>query len=292
MPIVPQEVFKYIERKSGRFILIFLLLLVLCVWLLVRITQADQKDLAMYFLPVGQGDSELVILPGGAKILIDGGPPTLNTVRALDKVLPEGTRTIDAVIMTHPQLDHYGGLIDVARRYQIGIFVSNGFSSGLGSFSELQSLLKAHKVPQIILHKGDAIRYASSTLLVLAPPVEIKSVADPNEAAILLELFSKNTTALFMSDATAEMEQDVAKQAGPVDVLKVSHHGSKYSSTEYFLRATSPTIAAIEVGKNTYGHPTPQTLARLKAVGAKIFRTDKDGLIMIRSDGTSITVLK
>lgn len=289
--MIPQEVFKYIERKLGRFILVVLLLCVLFVWLSVRIVHADRDDLLVYFLPVGQGDGELVALPGGVTILIDGGPLTLDAVRALDTVLPGGVRTIDVVVLTHPQLDHYGGLLDVTKRYKVGAFITNGISNPEASFGELSRILSEQKISAVTFRAGDRVRYGSGVLCALAPQ-ETGSVADQNAVVLVFELLSKNTKMLFMSDASAETERAVGEYAGKIDVLKVSHHGSKYSSGEEFIRTVSPKIAVIEVGKNTYGHPAPQTLARFEAIGAKMFRTDTDGLITIKSDGKSLTVLK
>ncbi len=289
--MVLKEIFKYIDRNTGRFALILLLLLVLCVWVSVRIVRADRANLTIYFLPVGQGDSECVVLPGGATVLVDGGPLTLDTVRALDKILPEGARAIDVVIVTHPQLDHYGGLIDVAKRYKIGALITNGLSSSEDSFFELKDILSEQEVPEVVFRAGDTIRYGSSVFLALAPQ-ETEHVANQNDAVLVFELSSKNTKTLFMSDATSYTENAVGKMTGTVDVLKVSHHGSKYSSGEAFVKTVSPKIAVIEVGKNTYGHPAPQTLARLEGAGAKIFRTDKDGLVTIESDGERLMILK
>ncbi len=286
------EVLKYIEQKIERFILLFLLLFALSVWLLTRITGTNQGDLLVHFLPVGQGDSELIVLPGGATILVDGGPSTLDAVRALDVVLPSGVRSIDVVVMTHPQLDHFGGLIDVAKRYRIGAFVSNGLSSDQSSFHELEKALEDRHVPQIALSAGDMIRYASSTLLALAPSSDVQTVKNQNDAVLVLELFSKDTKTLFMSDATSEIENMVGTTVGRIEVLKVSHHGSKFSSSDVFLKTALPRLAFIEVGKNSYGHPTPQVLARLGEIGAKIFRTDRDGLVTIQSDGTTLSVLR
>ncbi len=286
------EIFKYIECKVGRFILLVFLLLILCIWLVVRIASASRSNLLIHFLPVGQGDSELIVLPGGATVLIDGGPPTLDAVRALDAALPSGVRSIDIVVMTHPQLDHFGGLIDVAKRYKIGAFVSNGLSSDQASFRELKKALEDRRVQQITFGAGDSIRYASNTLIALAPSLNPESVKNQNDAVLVFELLAKNTKALFMSDATSDVEDMVEKTAGRVDVLKISHHGSKFSSSETFLKTTLPKFAFIEVGKNSYGHPTPQVLTRLGEIGARVFRTDRDGFITVRSDGTMLSVLK
>ncbi len=291
LQILP-EVFNYIERRIGRFILIFFLLFTLSVWLLVRIVHTDQDDLLIHFLPVGQGDSELIALPGGATVLIDGGPPTLDAVRALDAALPSGIRSIDVVIMTHPHLDHFGGLIDVAKRYRIGAFISNGLSSNQASFRELKKTLEDRRVPRITFGAGDSIHYASSVLIALAPSLDLGIVKNQNEAVLVLELLARNTKTLFMSDATSDVEGAIGKIAGKIDILKVSHHGSKFSSSETFLKTALPRFAFVEVGKNSYGHPTPQALARLGEIGAKVFRTDKDGLITVRSDGATLFVLK
>ncbi|MGC9603306.1 MAG: MBL fold metallo-hydrolase [Minisyncoccia bacterium] len=252
---------------------------------------AVKDKLALYFLPVGQGDSELAVLPGGVKILIDGGPPDSLVLANLDKVLSPRDRYIDLVISTHPQQDHFGGLIEVLRRYKVGTFVWNGEVGTNPAMNDLLALIKENNVPMVTLVAGDKIIYGESETDVLSPVSGVK--VDINEDALVLALQSGDTKTLFTSDVGAKTETSILNSyAGPIDILKVGHHGSKFSSSANFLNILRPKVAVIEVGKNSYGHPTPEVLNRLADIGAQIFRTDQDGLIKFEPAGGALKIFK
>lgn len=275
------------EKKLIAFFAVLVLFDVFLIWRIAA--AAAPKNLEMYFLDVGQGDSELVILPTGVKVLIDGGPPNGKALAALGRVLTPSDRSIDIVVMSHPQLDHFGGLIEIVERYRVGVFVSNGLAGTVGAYGDLKRTLAARGVREIALGKGDAIKNGDNIFSVLSPEVQILKSQDINELALVLKLASKNTKALFTGDIGAETEAQVSRVLdGNIDVLKVAHHGSKYSSSASFLAAARPKVSVIEVGKNSYGHPTLETLARLAAVGAKIFRTDKEHTVEAVADGEHI----
>lgn len=250
--------------------------------------------LRIYFFDVGQGDAELVVFPGGAKILIDGGPPNGKVLRGITKALSPFSRRIDLVANTHPQLDHYGGLRGVAERYKIGAFLSSGVSAPAPGFSALFSELENNGVEKVVLRSGDRIRYGESVIEVLSPTSEIVAAAkDLNDVSLVLALKSKNTSVIFTGDIGGRTEELAGEKVNfPSDILKVAHHGSKYSSAASFLKSVNPKIAVIEVGKNSYGHPTKEALARLRAAGALVFRTDRDGTVKITSDGGKLRIKK
>ncbi len=131
---------------------------------------------------------------------------------------------------------------------------------------------------------------AGSRIDVLSPTPELAQGTVMNDAAFTLKLAGKGMTALFTGDIGARVESALAPVVGAVDVLKVAHHGSKFSSTASFLDAVRPRLAVIEVGKNRYGHPTPDVLTRLAAVGARILRTDRDGTIEVVADGRRLRI--
>jgi len=265
-----------------------LIFLNLFVWYWV-IGGAPDKALNLYFLKAGQGDSELAVLPGGIKVLIDGGPGT-ETLSSLSEIMPPTSRYIDMIILSHPQLDHFGGLIPILERYKVGVFVWNGETANDESWKDLTKLIENHRVAAVSVAKGDVIRYKENSFKVLAPS-EGSLSADPNDDSIIARLSSGGISALFTGDATASLEQYVASNGGiKSDILKVSHHGSKTSSITSFLSAVLPRIAVIEVGKNTYGHPTPAALQRLAAIGASVYRTDKDGTVHVRAKDGLLTV--
>lgn len=231
------------------------------------------------FLNVGQGDSSLIILPD-ATFLIDAGPATDAALRELDLLLKR--RTIDLAVITHPELDHFGGFLDVLGRYRIGAIAWNGRDSGSELFAEFRERSKELGIPWIVMRAGDRIRYGENTADVLWPHETAFSNSSVNETGIVLRLSASGMRMLLMADTGEDTERKLEPLVGQVDVLKVGHHGSRFSSSADFLDAIDPLVALIGVGKNSYGHPTPEVLNRLATAGAKIFRTDRDGTVRVR----------
>ncbi len=257
-----------------------LIFLNIFLWYWVAVGAAN-PDLNLYFLKAGQGDSELIITPGGVKVLVDGGPGS-ESLRSLGAVLPPVSRYIDLVILSHPQLDHFGGLIDVFKRYKIGAFVWNGETGSDKSWHELIDLIESLRIPAVVVSRGDTINYAGSKLEILAPS-RSSLPSNLNDDSLILRLTASGISALFTGDATGTLEQSLSSNSGiKSDILKVSHHGSKTSSIASFLSSVMPRLAVIEVGENNYGHPTPAALQRLAAVGASVYRTDRDGTVHLR----------
>lgn len=266
-----------------------LIFLNIFVWYWI-IAGAPSHAFNMYFLDVGQGDSSLVILPGGPKILVDGGPDK-SVLHELDKVLSPTDRYVDLVILSHPQLDHFAGLISVLGRYRVGAFVWNGRPGEVSAWRDLETVLKSEKIPIIILGAGDKITYKESELIILSPDGASIKDAELNNTALVAELESNGIKTLFTSDIGFEVEDKlVSKYNLDIDVLKVAHHGSKYSSNSTFLNETTPLMSVIQVGKNKYGHPTEAAMNRLVRAGSSIYRNDLQGTIHIKAKGTRINV--
>ena len=195
------------------------------------------------------------------------------------------------MILTHPQLDHFGGLIDVVRNYQIGAFVSNGRKSPIGAYKDLRESLIKNNIPYVALSESDRIKYKDYVFEILSPSQSNLLSRELNDTALVMLLKSSNLTALYTGDAGFNIENELMKKYDlNVDILKVGHHGSKYASSMEFLNKVSPKISAIGVGKNSYGHPTKETLSRLADIGSQIFRTDKDGTIKVAVESESIKV--
>jgi competence protein ComEC len=270
-------------------IMIFLVVFDFFIWGLI-VFEPVNKNLELYFLDVGQGDSELVILPNGPKVLIDAGPNN-KVISELASVLRPTDRYIDLIVLSHPQTDHFTGLIDVLKRYQIGAFIFNGRSGTANSWSELVKVIGENEIPVVILAGGDKIHYLDSQFNFLLPDKNFIESSDLNETALVPLLQSQNAKILFTGDINTKIEDYlVQKYDLDIDILKVAHHGSKYSSSENFLKSISPKIAVIEVGKNSYGHPTNEVLQRLASAGSQIFRTDKDGVIKLIIENQKISV--
>lgn len=274
-------------------IIIFLVLADVFLWRLILFSAAAETP-KIYFLDVGQGDSQLLVLPGNVKILIDGGPSGEKLLANLQKTLLPQDRYIDLVIMTHPQTDHFGGLTEAFSRYIIGAFISTGAKGTSKSFSNLQNIINKHDVSEINLTAGDAIKYQNLELRVLSPNLEFLRSRELNDGSLVLLADLAGVKALFTGDIGFKVEEWLVKNYDiNADILKVPHHGSKYSSGQGFLKAISPIISIAQVGKNSYGHPTNETLARLAAIGSRFFRNDNDGLIKVEIDSNQgLTVSK
>jgi competence protein ComEC len=248
-----------------------------------------------YFLDVGQGDSELVVFPGNAKVMTDAGP-TNKVLDSLEKVMPPGDRYIDIALISHPELDHFGGYQYILDRYDVGAFIYNGRSGTGGEWATLLEKIKDKHIPLITLGRGDKIRYGGNEIDLLTPDKEFVQGAELNDTAIVERIVTPELRTILTADAGFRVEDYLIKSGTDLraDILKVGHHGSKYSSSDVFLRAVSPVVAVIEVGaKNTYGHPSKETLARIaSSTHAAVVRTDQSGTITIWAEEEKLKIMK
>ncbi|WP_257459736.1 ComEC/Rec2 family competence protein [Archangium lipolyticum] len=273
--------------------------------------------LTVYFFDVGQGDAALVVSPTGKTVLIDGGTPESDD-RLVARVRELVQGPLDLVILTHPHLDHLGGMAKViqavgAKRYMDPDFVhpSEAYvkllkvvEEEVGKREKREKREKEGKVmkpepnpnaPETLLTIGLG---EGATLTILSPrapqePFLTHTRSDVNANSIVAKLTYGKTAFLFVGDAEPETEEDLLRK--PIDftstVLKVAHHGGRYSSTAPFLAAVKPQAAVISCGAgNDYGHPANETLQRLGATGAHIFRTDLQGEVVAVSNGTTVTL--
>ncbi len=284
-----------LNRNHLILFLIFLVVFDFLVWKSIILNKPN-SDTELYFLDVGQGDSELVILPGGVKILIDAGPNN-KIVSELESVLRSTDRYIDLLVLSHPETDHFNGFIDVLKRYQVGAFIYNGRAGAAQSWKELAKIVEENKVPVFVLGQGDKIKNQDDFFEILLPNVDFLRSKELNDTSLIMKLINNDEQnqikILFTGDIGEKNEKYLINNFDiRADILKVGHHGSKYSSGDYFLKAVNPKISAIEVGKNSYGHPTKEVLERLASVGSQIFRTDQNSIIKLAIKGNEINIFK
>jgi len=267
---------------------------ILVIVLVVFSTTACQpapQTLIVDFLDIGQGDSILIQAPAGQTILIDGGRPDGGVVRQLFEVLPWYERTIDLMVVTHPDDDHGGGLVEVARRFKIGRILYTGVVSDTASYVALIAEAQTEHIPLTIIDRPQTIDLGGGATLAIVYPLTSlagERPASPNDTSITARLAFGAQSFLFTGDLEAPGEAKLLASGQTIKstVLKVGHHGSKYSTSEVFLEAVAPKEAVISVGKdNSYGHPTALILHRLARFGARVWRTDEAGRIEMRTDG-------
>jgi competence protein ComEC len=223
-------------------------------------------------LDIGQGDSILLRPVGADPVLVDGGPPGDGLE---EKLRDAGVDRLAAAVVTHDQSDHAGGIEDLLGEVPIGRLLYADIGGDL-----LRRAAGAGAKP-IRVAEGSEIRSGALSLEVLWPPRELLagSTDDPNTRALVLLARWRSFSMLLTADAEAEA---VPIDPGPVDVLKVSHHGSDDAGLGSLLDRTAPTLAVISVGAdNPYGHPAAGTLATLRAHHVPVLRTDEGGTVEI-----------
>ena len=286
-------------RKNPVLIVLSILLgLNLLAWVAVW-ELAGNGELEVTFFDVGQGDAIFIETPERQQILIDGGPNGQVILEKLGKGMPFWDRTIDLIVLSHPERDHLAGLLEVLKRYKVESILWTGVVRDTAEFTEWQELIKEEGAEIFIAKFGEKISFLGklkflNELDILYPfeSAEGKEMKDSNNTSIIARLVFGETAFLFTGDASQSVERQLSRFAGQQldsDVLKVAHHGSKTSTAPEFVEAVSPEIAVISVGKdNKYGHPHQEVLDNLK--GVKILRTDLDGDIKIISDGANYKV--
>ena len=264
------------------------------VWYAVFTHQARANP-RMTFFDVGQGDAIFLEMPNGNQVLIDGGPGGRVLAR-LGRAMPFWDRSIDILILTHPHLDHVEGLIDVLERYRVGMIVTSGAGYKTPEAQEWQKIIREKNIPLHIARAGERFNLGGGGVLDIFLPFADFSGSAPKEIhdAMVAAKFSfgKNSV-LLMGDAEREFEYKLVFFGFPVDsdILKIGHHGSRTSSAEEFVRAVSPIVSVIEVGKkNRYGHPHEETIGTLGRFGGRILRTDESGDIRVKFTGREFIV--
>lgn len=272
---------------------------------------SQPRFLEVNFFDVGQGDAIFIETPRRQQILIDGGPDS-TILEKLGKEMSFWDRTIDLVILTHPESDHLNGPLEVLKRYKIDYILWTGIVRDTAEYKEWQRLLKEESEKDgariKIAKSGQKIKLWRSDLhniyLEVLYPLENREnqqLKDSNNSSIVCRLTFNQNSFLFTGDIYKSAEKELVIRENSCsnscefasldsDVLKVAHHGSKTSSSKEFIEAVSPEIAVISVKKdNSYGHPHPEVLENLNDIN--ILRTDINGDIIIISDGTRYRIM-
>lgn len=252
---------------------------------IVNFSHQKKSALEIDFLDVGQGDSILIQYLGSQQILVDGGPDGRKLLRELSKTMPAMDRSIELVVLTHPDKDHLAGLIDVMEKFNVELVLHNGQVADTDIFGEFQSAVEKSGVESRIFGEGSTIFVGDDIELRSFNPDEVvPDGADRNKQSIVLRLDYGVNSFLLTGDAENSAEVDMLNDQEDVDVewLKIGHHGSKSSTSESFLQAVTPKYAIVSAGRNNrYGHPHQEVLERLESVGAEVLRTDEIGTIAV-----------
>jgi competence protein ComEC len=263
---------------------------------------------------VGQGDGVL-IQQGFVQVVVDGGPDYEAMSACLSRYMPFWDRTVELVINSHPQLDHFGGLRGVFDDYLVGKLLVSETAASSDSFLEWVEQVRESGAEVVEAYEGVQLGTGDITWDVLWPPdltdtfawegllseddevilgvVSDESPQDVNEVSVVAQMRYGELDILFTGDIGMETEEELVQggRLTDIEVLKVAHHGSKNSSSEMMLDIVKPEIGLIQVSNsNSYGHPHDQVIQKLKERGVMVYRTDELGDVLLFSDGNEVWV--
>lgn len=242
-----------------------------------------------HFIDVGQGDSTLLVTPNGKTVLIDGGKES-EAAQLIQHLTDLGIQTIDLMVATHPDADHIGGLVPVLEQFEVKKVVDSGKPHTTQTYMDYLALIDQKNIPFEIAQEGSFLNVDSAVTIKVLNSLEESS--DTNDSSVVLKVSYDESDFLLTGDADAEIEAEMMAEGYNLDseVLKVGHHGSDTSTSQAFLEAVDPIIAAVSVGDNSYGHPAPTVMDRLTSYGVDLYTTLQSGDIIITTDGQEITV--
>jgi competence protein ComEC len=255
--------------------------------------QIASADVAVHFIDIGQGDAELIMLPGGKTLLIDAGDNGQET-RLLSYLQNAGVSRIDYLVGTHPHADHIGGMREVVDRFPVGRIFMPRVSHTSKTYIDLLKAIDAKGLSIETARQGKLLFDENGVRAEFLAP-NSDAYQDLNNYSAVLRLDYRDVSFLFTGDAEALSENEMLAAGGNLqaDILKAGHHGSSTSTSQKFLKAVSPSCAVISCGKgNSYGHPHAETLKKLEKSGVQVFRTDEMGTIIMETDGKNINIKK
>ncbi len=263
------------------------------------------NSLSVHFLNVGYGDSILIKTPQEKNILIDGGGTPFHDFDVGENiVLPYlrrlGVKHIDLIFLTHPDIDHLEGLIPILKEMKVDMVIDSGINCQQDTYLNFLSLIQEdEEISYYQARAGDVIKLSPDLQLVVLNPLNRKDYGQQsnfNNHSIVLKLLYKNISFLFTGDIEEKSEINLLSWNTFLqsDILKVAHHGSNTSTTDLFLNQVKPEVAIISVGTNNFDHPNAEVMEKLEASCQKVFRTDLNGTVLIRSNGQKyyITTLR
>lgn len=275
----------------------FIVILFLCCgfgWYAWSVCSAtDEAQLQVVMLDIGQGDAIYIRTPDGTDILVDGGPDR-TVLHELGSVMPPWDHTVELVVATHADADHIAGLTEIPDAYEVKTLVTSGVEKETGFSEALSSWEEARGVKVVQAQRGWALELEPDCWLEFLHPDPGRFHKDINDDSVVFLLHYGDFHALFTGDVSIEIEEELLEHTQlstvDLDLLKAGHHGSRTSSGEALLHATTPEVVLVSVGAgNKFGHPHPEPMRLFHGSGAAIYRSDQHGRVKCLTNGADFT---
>lgn len=279
--------------RRNRIIVYMMIFLNVLLW--DRIIFHPPGRMKVVFFDVGQGDSAFLKMPDNSYILIDGGRKGFSFDAGLYAIIPylkrNGIGSIDRIILSHPDADHIGGIPAVIENVSAGTVYIPDADKESGIYDKLNALIENKKIPRKTISGGMQIGKSQYYRIYVLHPPENYNTEDVNDLSLVVKVVYGDCEFLFTGDIGFEPENILARYDGFLesDVLKIAHHGSRFSTSENFLQMIKPRYAIISVGEyNLYNLPNPMIIERLQRNGIQIARTDRSGAAVFETDGKTL----
>ena len=303
------------KSKGTKIVSSLVLLLLVAVWMWGKEFYGRNEVLArIYVCDVGQGDATYIRFSFGVDMLIDGGP-TKRVLDCLAGAMPFYDREIDVVMLTHPQADHLNGLVEVVKRFEVGMFVTSPAGNETEKFRELTDELSEKQIQVVNLYSGQSLSLGEgakmemiwperswvadklcspSTCPILSsreePVLGVTTDSNLNDFSLMGILTVGDFDMLFTGDGDERIQDEILAmgwgKGKSIEVMKIPHHGSKTGLDNEFLSRFKPLLGVISVGKdNRYGHPAAEMIDMLEEGGVEVRRTDSQGTVVVETDG-------
>jgi len=252
------------------------------------------KNLKVAFLDIGQGDAIFIESPSGIQMLIDSGQ-NKSILEELAKIMSYDDRSLDAVLATHPDADHIGGIPFVFERFDVDTYISTTNTSETATYKRVEeSVASEYGVVRLNAKRGMFFDMGDGVVVTVLFPDREVGGEDSNDSSIIVKVSYVESDFILTGDAPQSVENYLVGLDGEyldAEVLKLGHHGSKTSTSESFLEIVSPEYAVISAGRdNRYGHPHKEVVDRVEEKGIQVLNTQIDGTIVFLSDGSRVWV--
>ncbi|MEX2569797.1 MAG: DNA internalization-related competence protein ComEC/Rec2 [Gemmatimonadota bacterium] len=254
------------------------------------VVRAGAGGMEVHFIDVGQGDAIAIRTPAARWVLIDAGPASADFDAGERRVIPflrdRGARRLEAIVLTHPDLDHIGGAPAILRQMNVRYVFEPGYAAGKSSYLEVLGELQPVRTGWRAVRSGRTLELDDVRFDFLWPDAEMVDVSeDANQISAVVRVTYGNFELLLTGDVGVEVEEVLVQRYGRTlesDLLKLGHHGSSTSTSDSFLEAVEPELAIVSAGRrNRYGHPAPAVLLRVADRGIPVARTDVEGTVSL-----------
>lgn len=273
------------------FLLLLIVVAVVLFWGLIN--PKKEGILTFAVLDVGQGDALYIESPTGTQIIVDGGPGN-NLLKALPGVMPFYDRSVDMIVVTNPDSDHYEGFIKFLGKYSVSDILEPGTTNAYPAYEVFQKKIQQKNIKKTLARRGQNIDLGGGAYLQVLFPDRNVSGVSPNTGSIVMKLIYGDTSVLLQGDSISNIEQYLLELDGDYlesDILKAGHHGSRTSSTEEYVVKVKPKWSVISSGENnSYGHPHKETIETMKKLNIPTYNTCNNGTVIFESDGKNFIV--